>query len=177
MICLNGILASSQISRKLKHWTTCPFWKPFFNNCHVTQIASTCGPASRLRNCGKPHPSYFSQVKATTIVEWPVFQQYLTSLVSESVDCSCRDGADTLIIRVHTKAFLKCGRSYSLQPAWLKWHYSGVLYQLVHPQESITEFHFWVRSQGNDILSNCHTSIIRWVAVTWRSSCIGSHHK
>ena len=77
-------------------------WKPFSkNNCHMTQIASMCGPAPRSHNRGKPCPTNFSQAKATTIVEWPVFQQYLTPLVSESVDCSCRDGADTLIVRVY----------------------------------------------------------------------------
>ena len=54
-------------------------------------------------NCAKPHPS---QVKATIVETIGVVSvsvvPYFT-VVSESVNCSCRDGTNTLIMRVYTK--------------------------------------------------------------------------
>ena len=88
-----------------------------------------CGAASHIAcNRTKPQPSTFSQAKAT-IVKWPVFEQYISyfTVVSELVDRSCRNGSDTLIMCVHTKAFLTSRCSCSLQASLsTKQHYSSV---------------------------------------------------
>ena len=56
------------------------------HSCHVTPIASmyvrglaSCAACNRMKPC----PSNFSQAKAT-ILEWPVFQPYLTSLLFQT---------------------------------------------------------------------------------------------
>jgi len=49
----------------------------------------------------------------------PMFQQYYFTVVSESIDCSGRDGAKQPIVCVHrsTKAFLKQMLVFSLSPS------------------------------------------------------------
>ena len=84
----------------------------------------------------------------------PVSVSYFT-VVSES-DCSCTDGVQQPIVRVHkpTKAFLEGTLVFSSSPSEHQAALFATLYQTVRPQDCITDFHFRV---GNGILANCHS--------------------
>ena len=98
-----------------------------FGKCFIYFICSLCG----FWHCHPYIPQHFLENVFYTCLCAFLFYH---SIIRESVDSLCRDGADTPIVRLHRKAFLTHERSRS-KPFWApSYSIPAFLYPTIPPK-------------------------------------------